>query len=188
MPDAYFLSSRKFKSLQTTIAAEANTDAGATWGAAESTLANDLKVKVNAVLAALRGAGILSTTGSGRITYTQAIRGSSVQTNVADEATADSDATYGQPEADLLNSMKTKVNSIITAMTSARIIGGHNRFRYLNGQRSLVTSGTAVAAISIANADATYTGTGVGEQGLTNDIKAKINLIIAALKATKLIA
>jgi hypothetical protein len=38
---------------------------------------------------------------------------SAVKTVPADVATANADATYGQPEADLINELKTKVNSLL---------------------------------------------------------------------------
>jgi len=41
---------------------------------------------------------------------------------IAAVATADADATYGQPEADLINELKTKVNSALTAVRNAGLI------------------------------------------------------------------
>jgi hypothetical protein len=38
----------------------------------------------------------------------------------ADVATANADATYGQPEADLINELKTKVNSLLAAVRKMR--------------------------------------------------------------------
>lgn len=37
-------------------------------------------------------------------------------------ATANADATYGQPEADLINELKSKLNSALTALRAAGII------------------------------------------------------------------
>lgn len=39
-------------------------------------------------------------------------------------ATADADATFAQPEADLLNEVKSKLNSVLAALRSANIIAG----------------------------------------------------------------
>lgn len=41
---------------------------------------------------------------------------------VADVATANADATYGQPEADLINELKTKVNALLASLRAANII------------------------------------------------------------------
>lgn len=41
---------------------------------------------------------------------------------IAAEATADADATYGQPEADLINSMKVKLNAALAALRGAGIV------------------------------------------------------------------
>lgn len=41
---------------------------------------------------------------------------------IAAVATADADATYGQPEADLINELKTKVNSALAALRAVGII------------------------------------------------------------------
>lgn len=41
---------------------------------------------------------------------------------IAAVATADADATYGQPEADLINELKTKVNSALAALRGVGII------------------------------------------------------------------
>lgn len=38
---------------------------------------------------------------------------------VANVATADADATYGQPEADLINELKTKVNALLASLRAA---------------------------------------------------------------------
>ncbi len=185
MPKTAYIGHYKGQAFQTAIADEANTDAGATWGAAESTLANSLKVKVNAILVALRAARMLG--GSGKVSFLLAIKRRILLTDVSSVAVADSDATYGQPEADLLNAMKAAVNSSLTAMRSARILTGRSRIRFLAGRKGQVFQ-TDIAAISIADADATYTSGGAGEQGLINDIKTKVNLILAALRATKYIA
>lgn len=41
---------------------------------------------------------------------------------VANVATANADATYGQPEADLINELKTKVNALLAALRTAGVI------------------------------------------------------------------
>lgn len=41
---------------------------------------------------------------------------------VASVATANADATYGQPEADLINELKTKVNALLVECRKAGII------------------------------------------------------------------
>lgn len=41
---------------------------------------------------------------------------------VANVATADADATYGQPEADLINELKTKVNALLAELRQAGVI------------------------------------------------------------------
>lgn len=187
MPRArYIKGGIKGATFQAAITDEANTDAGATWGAPESTLANSLKTKLNSALAALRAANIIRVSGGGKIYHVAGIKGSFALANITDEATANSDAVYDAAEAALLNSMKAKVNLIITAMTNARIIGGHTRFITLIGRKASVTQPT-IAPITIADGDATYTSGGAGEQGLTNDIKLKLNLILAALRAARIL-
>lgn len=41
---------------------------------------------------------------------------------IADVATANADATYGQPEADLINELKTKLNSVLAALRVAGVV------------------------------------------------------------------
>lgn len=41
---------------------------------------------------------------------------------VADVATADADSTYGQPEADLVNELKTKLNAVLVELRKAGIV------------------------------------------------------------------
>lgn len=41
---------------------------------------------------------------------------------VASVATANADATYGQPEADLINELKTKLNAALVELRKAGII------------------------------------------------------------------
>lgn len=41
---------------------------------------------------------------------------------VADVATANADATYGQPEADLINELKTKLNATLDSLRDAGVI------------------------------------------------------------------
>jgi hypothetical protein len=185
MPLVTTLRGRRVTLLNTAIADETNADAGTTWGAAESTLANSLKAKLNAVLAALRASGILSTTASGKIYTTSGITRTFFQSNITDEATANTDATYGQtPEGDLLNSMKTKINAVITALTASGVIGGHARYTRLKGRK--VTTSAAITPITVANADATYTSG--GEQALLNDEKRALNQVLAAMRAARILA
>jgi len=180
MAEPIWFAGRKAQVRQSDITAEANTDAGVTWGASESTLANSEKVKINAILPALRAAGVLN--GGIKFTSIGGMKASFWNTNITNEATADSDASYGTPERDLLNSMKTKVNGILAAMRKSRIIGGRPRYVYVNGLRKQWMQAD-IADISIADADATYTSGGSAEQGLTTAIKTKINAILTALDA-----
>lgn len=41
---------------------------------------------------------------------------------IANVATANADATYGQPEADLINELKTKLNAALAALRAAGIV------------------------------------------------------------------
>lgn len=41
---------------------------------------------------------------------------------IADVATADADATYGQPEADLINELKAQVNLLLEASRKAGFV------------------------------------------------------------------
>jgi hypothetical protein len=41
---------------------------------------------------------------------------------VADVATANADATYGQPEADLINELKTKLNALLASLRNAGLL------------------------------------------------------------------
>lgn len=54
------------------------------------------------------------TAGARRSDYTEA--------TVADVATANADATYGQPEADLINELKTKLNAVLVELRKAGIV------------------------------------------------------------------
>lgn len=49
-------------------------------------------------------------------------RGDYAEVAVATVATANADATYGQPEADLINELKTKVNALLVECRKAGII------------------------------------------------------------------
>jgi hypothetical protein len=181
---------RRFQFYQTNVTDEANTDAGAAWAAGESTLANSLKGKINSILAALRSAGIIAVTASNRTgSVWGAKAGRFLQTNIADVATANSDAVYDNAERDLLNEMKAKTNSIIAAMNAAGF-GGANRHVYLGllKPREQTTYSFQTGLITIADADGTYTSGGAGEQALTNDIKTKVNSILAALRAAKVLS
>ena len=189
MPANVLLGHRKYSFYQSNVTDEANTDAGATWGAPESTLANSLKAKINLTLAALRSAGIIATTTSNKTgSVWGAKSGKFLQANTVNVASADSDATYDAAEAALLNEMKAKVNAIIAAMNAAGFGGAQRHVYYgYNAVRQQSTWSFQVSAITIADADATYTAGGAGEQGLVNDIKAKLNSILAALRAAKVL-
>jgi hypothetical protein len=54
--------------------------------------------------------------------------------------------------------------------------------------REQTTYSFQIGAITIADADGTYTAGGAGEQGLVNDIKTKVNSILAALRAAKILS
>lgn len=41
---------------------------------------------------------------------------------VTDVVTANADATYGQPEADLINELKTKLNAVLVELRKAGVI------------------------------------------------------------------
>ena len=64
---------------------------------------------------ALRSAGLQSATASQQGTVLQAA-------TVAAVASADADATYGQPEADLINELKAQFNALRTALRTAGIV------------------------------------------------------------------
>lgn len=49
-------------------------------------------------------------------------RGDYTEVAVANVATADADATYGQPEADLINELKTKLNAALAELRKAGVI------------------------------------------------------------------
>lgn len=49
-------------------------------------------------------------------------RGDYSETTIAAVATANADATYGQPEADLINELKTKLNALLVECRKAGII------------------------------------------------------------------
>jgi hypothetical protein len=49
-------------------------------------------------------------------------RGDYTEVAVAAVATADADATYGQPEADLINELKTKLNALLVECRKAGVI------------------------------------------------------------------
>jgi len=49
-------------------------------------------------------------------------RGKYTPAAVAAVATANADATYGQPEADLINELKTKLNAALVELRKAGII------------------------------------------------------------------
>lgn len=49
-------------------------------------------------------------------------RGDYAEAAVADVATANADATYGQPEADLINELKTKLNAVLVELRKAGVI------------------------------------------------------------------
>jgi hypothetical protein len=49
-------------------------------------------------------------------------RGDYTEVAVANVATANADATYGQPEADLINELKAKLNATLVELRNAGII------------------------------------------------------------------
>lgn len=49
-------------------------------------------------------------------------RGDYAEVAVAAVATADADATYGQPEADLINELKAKLNATLVELRKAGLI------------------------------------------------------------------
>jgi hypothetical protein len=49
-------------------------------------------------------------------------RGDYAEAAVADVATANADATYGQPEADLINELKSKLNALLVECRKAGVI------------------------------------------------------------------
>jgi predicted RecA/RadA family phage recombinase len=63
-----------------------------------------------------------SATGKVRLNVAAPEFGEGQQAAIADVATADADATYGQPEADLINELKDQVNAILAALRAAGII------------------------------------------------------------------
>lgn len=63
-----------------------------------------------------------SGTGDVRLNGTVPDLAEGKQAAVADVATADADATYGQPEADLINELKTQVNALLAKLRIAGII------------------------------------------------------------------
>lgn len=49
-------------------------------------------------------------------------RGDYTEVAVADVATANADATYGQPEADLINELKSKLNAALAELRKAGVL------------------------------------------------------------------
>lgn len=49
-------------------------------------------------------------------------RGDYAEVQVAAVATANADATYGQPEADLINELKTKLNALLVECRKSGVI------------------------------------------------------------------
>ena len=189
MPTSVLLGHRKYSYYQSNVTDEANTDAGTTWTAAEVTLVTSLRTKVNAILAALTSAGIIA----GTIPKTGKVWGTKpawlAQADITDVATGTIDVTYAlSAEGDVINSLKTKVNAIIAAMNKAGF-GGAKRYVYYGyaRPRQKVNYSLALTPITIADADGTYTSGASGEQGLINDIKTKVNTVLAALRAAKVI-
>lgn len=189
MPTPVLLGHRKFQYYQSNITDEANTDAGTTWTAAEVTLVTSLRTKTNAILAALRSASVIN----GTVVKTGSVWGAKssrfLQANVTDVATGTIDVTYAlTDEGNIINSLKAKVNAIIAAMNAAGF-GGAKRYVWTGyaTPRQKVNYSLQLTPITIADADGTYTSGASGEQGLINDIKAKVNTILAALRAAKVI-
>jgi hypothetical protein len=145
-----------------------------------------MKGKINSMLTALRSANIINGTVVKQGSVWGSKSGRLLQANVTAAATADTDAVYGQPEADLINELKAKLNSALSALNAAGF-GGANRHIYygLLRPREQATFSLSIATITTADADATY---GAAEQTLINEIKAKLNTILAALRAAKVLA
>ena len=85
--------------------------------------------------------------------------------NSAATAVADADATYGQPEADLINDIKAKYNAAVTLLNEIKTVQ--------NTDRTLVNE-----IKSVQNLD----------RALVNDIKAKYNAAVAAINALGLVS
>jgi hypothetical protein len=113
-------------------------------------------------------------------------------------ATADADATYGQPEADLLNELKADLNIAATLANQLRVTTIENRVLALElkGEvQGIVISSpdpTAISAsavadplITTADADATY---GTPERDLANEIKADLNILATLVNQIRVTA
>lgn len=68
--------------------------------------------------------GLATLDGTGKIPVAQIPAGGGVTPGdaVADVATADADATYGQPEADLLNEVKDQLNATLASLRAAGLL------------------------------------------------------------------
>lgn len=62
--------------------------------------------------------GLATLDASGNVTGAQ----HATAVAIADVATANADATYTQPEADLINELKSKLNSVLAALRADGII------------------------------------------------------------------
>ncbi len=62
--------------------------------------------------------GLATLDDSGNVTAVQFVTAAAI----ADVATANADATYGQPEADLINELKTKLNAALAALRAAGVV------------------------------------------------------------------
>lgn len=103
------------------------------------------------------------------------------QTNVTDEANTDASGTWGAGESTLVNSMKAKVNSLLTALRAANIINGTVvKSGSVWGSKAARLLQANITASASADSSAVYDAAATT---LINELKAKMNLIIAALNA-----
>lgn len=65
--------------------------------------------------------GLATLDSTGKLTAAQRAVGT-VGVAVANVATANADATYGQPEADLINELKTQVNALLASLRTAGVL------------------------------------------------------------------
>jgi hypothetical protein len=189
MPANVLLGHRKYSFYQANVTDEANTDASGTWGAPESTLVNSMKAKINLLLTALRAANIIN----GSVVKTGTIWGAKssklLQANITASAATDSTGTYDAAAQTLINELKAKLNLILASLNAAGF-GGANRHVYYGYLpiRQQATFSLQISAITLTDADGTYTAGGAGEQGLINEIKTKLNTILAACRAAKVLS
>jgi hypothetical protein len=179
---------RKYQFYQTNVTDEANTDAGATWGAPESTLVNSMKAKINLVLVGLRAAGLINGTVVKFGTVWGGKSRQFLQANITASAATDSTGAYDAAAQALINELKAKLNLMLSSLNAAGFGGTQRHIYYgLLKPREQATFSLSISPITATDADGTYTAGGAGEQGLINEIKAKLNSILAALRAAKVL-